>query len=152
MKKNARVRCCWIRVTFRFTLCHIVMPRCHVSHDLKARIPYLVYIEGFKVKEVGRLLGVKKSMIYQTLNYFRDYGVIYNPHAYTHHSRGRHRKLDSVNVQLIKALLDQNPCLYLDELQDLLLTRQSINISMPTLLRTLHHIPHKDVSICSLIS
>ena len=128
------------------------MPRRHVSRDLKARIPYLVYVEGFKVKEVGRLLGVKKSMIYQTLNYFRDYGVTYNPHAYTHHSRGRHRKLDSVDVQLIKALLDQNPCLYLDELQDLLLTCRGINISVPTLLRTLRriHFSHKDVSIRAL--
>jgi hypothetical protein len=45
------------------------MPRRHVSNDLKVRIPYLVYVEDFKVnlKEVGYLLGVKKSMIYQTL-------------------------------------------------------------------------------------
>jgi hypothetical protein len=33
------------------------MPHCKVSRDLKARIPYLAYVEGFKVKEIGRLLG-----------------------------------------------------------------------------------------------
>jgi hypothetical protein len=46
-----------------------IMPRRHVSNDLKVRIPYLVYVEDFKVtfKEVGYLLGVNKSMIYQTL-------------------------------------------------------------------------------------
>ena len=48
------------------------MPRRSVSRDLKACIPYLAYVEGFKIKEIGRILGVKKSMIqYQTLNYYR---------------------------------------------------------------------------------
>jgi len=128
------------------------MPRRCVSRDLKARIPYLVYVEGFKIKEVERLLGVKKSMIYQTLNYFRDHGITYNPKAYSHHSRGRHRKLDSIDVQFIKALLDQEPCLYLDELQDLLLTCRGINISVSTLLRTLRriHFSNKDVSVRAL--
>ena len=51
-----------------------IMPRRHVSNDLKVRIPYLVYVEDFKVtfKEVGYLLGVKKSMIYQTLKEWCD--------------------------------------------------------------------------------
>jgi len=128
------------------------MPRRCVSRDLKARIPYLVYIEGFKVKEVECLLGVKKSMIYKALNYFRDYGVTYNPDAYSHHTRGRHRKLDSIDVRIIKAFLDQEPCLYMDELQELLLTRRGINISVSTLLRTLRriHFSNKDVSIRAL--
>ena len=39
------------------------MPRRAVSRDLKARIPYLAYVEGFKVKEIGRILGVKKSIV-----------------------------------------------------------------------------------------
>ena len=104
------------------------MPHHHVSNDLKSRIPYLIYVEGFKVKEVGCLLGVKKSMIYQTLNYFRDYDVTHNPNAYSH-NRGRHRKLDSIDIQVIKALLDQELCLYLDELQDLLLTRRHLTVN-----------------------
>ena len=99
----------------------VMLCRC-VSRDLKAHIPHLIYVGGFKVKEVEHLLGVKKSMIYQTLNYFRDYGVTYNLTAYSHHSRGCHRKLDTVDVRFTKALLDQEPCLYLDELQDWLLT------------------------------
>ena len=127
------------------------MPRRHISNNLKARIPYLVYVKGFKVKEVGCFLGVKKSMIYQTLKCFKDYGVTQNPNAYSC-NRGRHRKLDSVDIRVIKALLDQEPCLYLDELQDILLTRWSINISVTTLLRSLRriHFSHKDVSIWAL--
>jgi hypothetical protein len=41
------------------------------------------YIEGFNIKEIGRVLGVKKSIIYQTLNYHRNYGVIYNLAAFS---------------------------------------------------------------------
>ncbi|KIM48505.1 hypothetical protein M413DRAFT_22986 [Hebeloma cylindrosporum] len=63
--------------------------------------------------------------------------------------REHHRKLDSVDVQLIKALFNQNPCLYLDELQDLVLTCRGINISVPTLLRMLPFF-RKDVSIHAL--
>jgi len=65
------------------------MPRRHVSRDLKERILYLRYVEGFKVKEIERILGVKKSMIYQTLNYHRNHGVTYNLMAFSYFSRGR---------------------------------------------------------------
>ena len=84
------------------------MPRHHVSNNLKAHIPYLIYVKGFTVKETGCPLGVKKSMIYQTLKYFIDYGATHNPNAYSC-NRGRHRKLDSIDIQVIKALLDQEP-------------------------------------------
>jgi transposase len=128
------------------------MPRHNVSRDLKARIPYLAYVEGFKVKEIGQLLGVKKSMIYQTLNYYRKYGVTFNPNAYMDHSRGRHRILDTVDVRFIKSALDQEPCLYLDELQELILIQRGIHVSVPTLFRTLRriHFSRKDVSIHAL--
>ena len=128
------------------------MPHIKVSRDLKARIPYLAYVEGFKVKEIGQILGVKKSMIYQTLNYFRDYGVTYNPYAYMNHSLGRHRVLDTIDVRFIKSILDQEPCLYLDELQERIQIRRGIHVSVSTLLRTLRriHFSRKDVSICAL--
>jgi transposase len=128
------------------------MPCRKVSRDLKARIPYLAYVEGFKIKEIGQLLGVKKSMVYQTLNYYRNYGVTYNPKAYMHHSRGRHRMLDTIDVRFIKSMLDQEPSLYLDELQDLILMQRRIHVSVPTLLRTLRriHFSQKDISIHAL--
>jgi len=128
------------------------MPQCNVSRDLKARILYLAYVEGFNVKEIGRLLGIKKSMIYQTLNYYRSYGETYNPNAYMGRSRGCRRMLDDIDVHFIKSILDQEPCLYLDELQDLLLVQHGIHVSMPTLFRTLCriHFSRKDVSIRAL--
>jgi hypothetical protein len=92
------------------------MPRRHVSRDLKDRIPYLQFIEGFKVKKIKRLLGVKKSMIYQVLTYHRNFGITYNPASLTHFCPGWLRKLSNVDLTLVRALLAQVPTLYLDEL------------------------------------
>jgi len=130
----------------------LTMPRRHVSQDLKNRIPYLRYVEGFKVKEIERLLNIKKSMIYQTLNYHRNYGVTYNPAAFSCFPRGRPRTLTNTDLNLIKSLLSQDPTLYLDELQDELLMRCGASISIPTLLRSLRriHFSRKEVSIRAL--
>jgi hypothetical protein len=53
---------------------------------------------------------------------------------------------------LVKFLLSQEPTLYLDKLQDELLMRRQIVVSVPTLLRSLHrlHFSRKSVSICAL--
>jgi transposase len=158
----ARPRNCPVNASqaesFRFASCTTFvlynnnMPRRHVSPDLKERIPYLRYVEGFKVKEIERILGVKKSMIYQTLNYYRNYGVAFNPRAFSNFSRGRRRILTSTDLNLIKALLDQEPTMYLDELQDELLTRRGAVVSIPTLLRSLRrlHFSRKSVSVRAL--
>jgi transposase len=128
------------------------MPRRHVSRDLKRRIPYLRYIEGFNIKEIGRILGVKKSMIYQTLQYHQNYGVTYNPTAFSTLSQGRPRILTNDDLSLVRSLLSQNPSIYLDELQDELLQRRGASISVPTLLRSLRrlHFSRKSVSIRAL--
>ena len=65
---------------------------------MKARIPYLHYVEHFSVKEIERVLGVRKTLIYTTLANYQKYGVAYNPTAYTKFSQGRHRKLDVVDI------------------------------------------------------
>jgi len=97
------------------------MPHRHISRDMKACIPYLRFVEHFSVKEIERILGVWKTLIYTTLANYQNYGVAYNPTAYTKISQGRHRKLDLVDVRFIQALLNQEPCMYLDELQDALM-------------------------------
>jgi transposase len=128
------------------------MPRRHVSGDIKDRIPYLRYVEQFSVKEIGRILGVRKTLIYDTLANYQKYGVTYNPTAYTNFSRGRRRKLDSVDLRFIWALLNQEPCMYLDELQDQLWIRRNVFVSIPSLLRTLRRLrfSHKHITVQAL--
>ena len=111
------------------------MPHRHVFRNLKDHIPYLCYVEGFKVKEIERILSFKKSMIYQTLNYHRNYSVVFNPTAFSNFSQQQQLCiLTSMDLNLIKALLDQEPSMYLDELQDELLTCCRTVVSIPTLL------------------
>ena len=57
------------------------MPTHTVSRDLKAWISALFYHQGFKVKEICSVLGIKKTLIYQALLYTHAYGVPYNCHA-----------------------------------------------------------------------
>lgn len=126
------------------------MPRRHVSKDLKERIPHLRYSEHYSVKEIERLLGVKKSMIYQVLKYYTGHGVVVNPAPRLR--RGRRRKLSGTDLRLIKSLLAQNPTLYADELQDELLSRRGVSISITTILNTLRqlHFTSKCLSVNAL--
>ncbi len=101
------------------------------------RIPYLRYVEQLSVKEIGYILDVRKTVIYDTLANYQTYGVTHNPTAYANSPWGHHCKLDSVDIRFIWAQLEQEPCLYLDELQDILLVWRNISVSVPTLLKYL---------------
>jgi transposase len=111
------------------------------SRDIKARIPALHYELGYNVKKICKLLDIKKSLAYWTLQLHLHYGVTVNPHA---GRRGRHCNLTTTDHSFICALLDQQHTVYLDEIQEQLLSRCGVKVSIPTL----HclHFTHKDVS------
>jgi transposase len=121
------------------------MPSHSVSRDIKARIPILHNNLGYSIKEIGRVLGIKKSLIYRTLYFHRLHGVTYNPHST---QQSRHRDLTSTDISFIQGLLHQKHASYLDEIQEQLLIRRGTNISLMTLSRTLHRLnfTHKSVS------
>ena len=76
------------------------MPPHAISHDLKARIPVLFYKQGLTLDRISVLLGVK-SMAYKSLQYFRAYGMSYNPHT---HKTGCSRILSLTDIEFIEAL------------------------------------------------
>ena len=125
------------------------MPGPMVSRDLKARIPVLFHEQGFNIKEICGLLGLKKSLVYYTLRHACAYGVPYNPHTL---SPGRKRILSQGDVRFIIASLSRRHCTYLDEIQKQLSSERGVNISIPTLWRTLHRLQYsyKHVSIRAL--
>ena len=112
------------------------MPPYTVSHDIKARVPILHYNLGYSVKEIVKVLGVKKSLIYKTLFFHWIYGLTYNPHSTQQSHRRRH--LTAIDISFIRGLLHQKHTIYLDEIQEQLLIRHSVQISLPTLSHTLH--------------
>ena len=75
--------------------------------------------------------------------------LLYNPNT---HKCGRHRKLISTDINFIKSLVLEHPTIYLDEIQEQLLTQRGAQISISTLMRTLGHLhrSNKDVSGCAL--
>jgi transposase len=113
------------------------MPRRAVSRDLKARVPILHYEQGLSVKKICKLLGIKKSLAYQTLVYSRTYGLHYNPHAYR---SGRRRHLSPTDVDFVSSILRRRHCSYLAEIQDELAIERGVSVSITTLLRTLQHL------------
>lgn len=100
------------------------------------------YSAGYSVKEICGILGIRKILVYQT---HTIYGLCYNPNT---RKRGRHRKLISTDINFIKLLISEHPTIYLDEIQEQLLTRRGAQISISTLLGILCHLHllSKDVS------
>jgi transposase len=120
------------------------MPPHTVSHDLKACIPVLRY-SGYSVKEICGILGIKKSLVYNTLQHHSIHGVCYNPNSC---KCGRHHELTAADIAFIRSLISEHRTLYLDEIQEQLLTRRGTQISVSALMRTLCrlHFTNKDVS------
>ena len=87
-------------------------------------------------------------MIYQTLDYHRNHGITYNLMAFLYFSCGQPHILADTDLNLIKSLLSQEPMMYLNELQDELLTCHGAVVSIPTLLRWLHHLNFSCKSVC----
>ena len=109
---------------------------CHCGLEgLKACIPILFYEQHFIVKEICKILGIKKSLAYSSLEYFRTYGITHNPHI--HCKTGWQHLLDSIDIKFVSSLIGQKHTIYLDEIQDELYQHQKIQISVLTLCRTL---------------
>ncbi|THU95798.1 hypothetical protein K435DRAFT_829001 [Dendrothele bispora CBS 962.96] len=112
------------------------MPRRTISRDLKARIPVLFYEQQMSVTRIRKVLGIGKTLVYDTLEYDRLYGQPYNPHA---HHTGRPRKLTSHDARFIfnLRLISRRKTLYLDEIQLQLSIHMGIQVSITTVLRTM---------------
>jgi len=93
----------------------------YISNDLKGRIPALHHEQGYSVKKICQLLNIKKTLVYETLKHHRTFSVPYDPNA---QRRGLClRCLTTTDLSFIRALLNQQHTVYLDEVQEQLLSR-----------------------------
>lgn len=123
-----------------------IMPH-RISDDLHAHIPILHYQQYFTVKEICKLLSIKKTLVYQSLKFFHQYGVPQRP---TIHTQGQPHILSPTDIKFIQnAVVHSCYPLHLDELQHELLTGHHILVSFSTLCCTMRHMcfSHKDVSV-----
>ena len=84
--------------------------------------------------EIALLASCSECTVRDVLWIHRDYGVVCNPFAQPHSG---HCSLDTSDLNYISSLLAANPCLYLDELQDQLVTGWGIHVSIATISHTI---------------
>jgi len=123
------------------------MPPIGASDDLKSCIPVL-YSEGYSVKDICHLLGIKKTLAYNVLNRYHRYGTISNPNTYSCLVRGA-RSLCPADFSFISAVVKHRPSIYLDELKEQLSLQRNVHISLATISRALKKlsITRKAVSV-----
>ena len=101
--------------------------------------------EHMTALQISILAGCSERTVYEVLRLHRDYGQVTNPFT---RSRGRPRVLENGDVEYIYALLQANPALYLDELQEQLFSVRDKDVSLASLSRAIRRLAmtHKRIS------
>ena len=90
--------------------------------------------EHMTALQISILAGCSERTVYKVLWLHRDYGQVTNPFT---RSRGQPRVLENGDVEYIHALLQANPALYLDELQEQLFSVRDKDVSLASLCRAI---------------
>ena len=103
----------------------IIMPS-FISNDLKARIPALRHEQASVSREFAAFSMLGKLWLYEILRHHHTHGVAFDLNA---RQRGvRRRAFKSADLAFIRVLLNQKHTVYLDEIQEQLLSCcESIN-------------------------
>lgn len=120
-----------------------------LGEQLRDRIVEWRYTHQKTAAEIADLAGCSERTVYTILRNHRDYLQTSNPFA---RPRGRPRILDQGDITYITSLLQANPTLYLDEIQERLLEARGVEPSLSTLSRVLQRldITHKRVAKSAL--
>ncbi|KAG2069827.1 hypothetical protein BDR04DRAFT_1100909, partial [Suillus decipiens] len=100
------------------------MPPWAISSDLKLHIPVLHHVQGLSIKQICEVLGIRKSLVYQTLQ-------LYDKLADTNsnsHKLGCQHSLNYEDINYIKSHCYLHSSVFLDELQSQLLLRRHMKI------------------------
>jgi transposase len=94
----------------------------HLHNQLRNRIIVWRYEGGKSATEIAELADCSECTVYEILRLHRDFGQVNNPFMY---HRGRPRCLQQGDITFISSILDADPTLYLDEIQQRLLHEAS---------------------------
>jgi transposase len=116
-----------------------------ISQQLRERIVIWRYEEHKKASEIALLAGCAESTIYEILRLYRDFGQVNNPYC---RQRGRPRTLEQGDMHYIHSILEANPTLYVDEIQQQLFEVRDVDVSIATIFRALRRlaITHKHIA------
>ncbi|KAG2067955.1 hypothetical protein BDR04DRAFT_1104118 [Suillus decipiens] len=85
------------------------MPPWAISSDLKLRIPVLRHVQGLSIKQICEVLGIRKSLVYQTTSLSADTNS-------NSRKLGRRRSLNYEDIDYIKSHCYLHSSVFLDEL------------------------------------
>lgn len=99
--------------------------------------------------ECAALAGCSVSTVFEVLRINREFGGVHNPYA---NPRGGQRTTNTGDINYISALLEANPTIYLDEIQDRLLQYRNVDVSLATIWRAIRSLAktHKKVSTAAM--
>lgn len=92
-----------------------------ISDDLRWRMIYLRFEDMIPVAAICTLLRLKRSTVFSTISFFLETGCVsQNELRGGKQKRVRRTRIDGSNLHFLKRVIDQDPRLYLDEIQDYL--------------------------------
>lgn len=103
------------------------------SSDLRERIVRF-YHEGQTMREVAETFNVSVGIVHHFVDLHRKYGQVTDQYAQPR--RGR-KILTCADEDYIHALIEARPSIYLDEIQEKLVTERGVHVSLATVSRTL---------------
>jgi len=89
------------------------------------------------MREVATLLDVSLGFVHSVVSCHQRFGQVTDPRL---RFNGRPRALDDGDLSFIRAVIDAQPSIYLDELQHKLAAIRDIQVSLATISRTLSHL------------
>jgi len=117
-----------------------------ISDDLKECIVHWYYQDDMTMEEIWDLAHCSLGLIiYKVISNYWEFGQVRIPFT---RRMGRPSTLSDGDLIFLKAILEANPGLYLDEMQEKLATVRDVHASIATISRTLEHIqlPKKTVT------
>ena len=105
-----------------------------ISNDLKYRIVLNYEVNHLTMEEIATKQRVSIGLVSKVVCLHQLYGQVTDP--FVHHA-GRPSFLEHDDLEYLSAILDANPGLYLDEIQDKLATVKNLHVSIATVTRAL---------------
>ena len=108
-----------------------------ISKDLKRRIVLMYVTNGLTMEVIAERLRVSIGLVSKVVHLDRLYGQVTNPFS---HRTGRPPFLENDDHLFISTILNANPGLYLDEIQDKLAAVRNVQVSIATIAHVLHQL------------
>lgn len=116
-----------------------------ISQQLRERIVFWRYQQLKTASQIAELTGCSEQTVFNILCFYRDFGQVNNPYK---RQKGLPRTLNPGDLNYISSILEANPTLYLDEIQQRLFEARDCDVSIAAICRAVGRLEltHKKVA------